>query len=520
MYRTRRWQSIRRSRGCLALMAWVLCTLVSAKAVFAEPSPAFRAWEAFAALGQSLGARVETGALRDDGQNLYAEDVRLIFGLAPAALVLDLGTITLSPLSDARFALSVPPQLRLTPSRFEPGNTNAWVIEHDLAPVLELGAQGAVLELLATNLTVNAAPLARAQDAPGKPLAPAPRETTSLAALGISGTLRSTFSEPSAVTGRLALEHLLMVSEIDAGQGLPFRQGVRSEANDITVDLALNGGSALQQQGPGFLSDAFARGFQLRLTVNTGPQKSTIKTELDEHIQIIETTSEPTLLILTLSDGALTVKGEGTASRISSRMGDMRGELELSDSSFALALPLVASTKTQEFGLRLATAFTLAAPDETPPTPPGMAEGFAALAGENGRFTLDLRGEGRLLADVPDWPLDEPPPMILRELALRDLTVALGTMVLSGEGKLSFPETLMTEKVMEQGAGDFRFRLRGGEAFLNRLVATGLITSDQLFFARSMLALAARPLGPDDFESALTLLPGGQMLLNGQPLPF
>jgi hypothetical protein len=70
---------------------------------------------------------------------------------------------------------------------------------------------------------------------------------------------------------------------------------------------------------------------------------------------------------------------------------------------------------------------------------------------------------------------------------------------------------------MPKPVGQINLALQGGGALIDKLVAMGLLPSEQAMGARMMMGLFAVPTGePDSLTSQIEFTEDGQILANGQ----
>ncbi len=111
---------------------------------------------------------------------------------------------------------------------------------------------------------------------------------------------------------------------------------------------------------------------------------------------------------------------------------------------------------------------------------------------------------------------DEMPGQI-HSLDLRELQLALAGAVLQGTGAFTFDNTdMQTYPGMPKPVGKVNLSLDGANALLDKLIAMGLIPSEQALGFRGMMGMFARPgNGPDSLVSEIELTPEGGISANG-----
>lgn len=153
----------------------------------------------------------------------------------------------------------------------------------------------------------------------------------------------------------------------------------------------------------------------------------------------------------------------------------------------------------------------------------GVFDPSSAVPRDPASIILALSGAGRwtenILDDVPDD--DEAPSGEIESLSIDEMNLAVGGAELTGEGAFTFDNTdLTTFDGMPRPEGRMGLTLRGGQTFLNALVAAGLLPQDQAFFGQMMLGALAQSAGEDYYVSEIVISEDGSVLANGMPLPF
>lgn len=153
----------------------------------------------------------------------------------------------------------------------------------------------------------------------------------------------------------------------------------------------------------------------------------------------------------------------------------------------------------------------------------GVFDPSSAVPRDPASIILAFSGAGRwtdnILDDAPDDT--DAPSGEIESLSIDEMNLAVGGAELTGEGAFTFDNTdLTTFDGMPRPEGRMGLTLRGGQTFLNALVAAGLLPQDQAFFGQMMLGALARSAGEDFFVSEIVISEDGSVLANGMPLPF
>ncbi|MBO6882594.1 MAG: DUF2125 domain-containing protein, partial [Marivita sp.] len=108
-------------------------------------------------------------------------------------------------------------------------------------------------------------------------------------------------------------------------------------------------------------------------------------------------------------------------------------------------------------------------------------------------------------------------PGELNALTLNNLTVEAAGAKLGGSGSFTFDnDDLQTFGGFPRPNGEVNLTLDGANALIDKLIAMGLLTSDDAMGARMMMSMFAVPgSGPDSLKSTLTINDQGHVLANG-----
>lgn len=136
---------------------------------------------------------------------------------------------------------------------------------------------------------------------------------------------------------------------------------------------------------------------------------------------------------------------------------------------------------------------------------------------------LDLSGKGRLTVDLFDpaqlagVEASGAAPVEIERLDLNRLLISLAAARLTGAGGVDV--TPGGGSGIPPAEGAFDLRLEGGTAFLERLVALGVVSEDQALMVGMMAGMFAQPVeGEDTLTSRIELTGDGTITVNGQKL--
>ena len=286
-----------------------------------------------------------------------------------------------------------------------------------------------------------------------------------------------------------------------------------SEIDEVVVGLRVDALDALSSEFD-TVAALFERGFALDLNFEAAASRNSSRQAPEGSLLIFDSTSGYTDSNLTLRDGRVEARGSGADMQVVGNVAGIEGQLAIDRLQAAFGLPLVATEDLQDFGLSLSVDGMQASEESW------LLLGARTFADESADMVLEMAAEGRWLVD-PALAEGSSEPIELAAIRLDQLALRLGQAHFEGEGRFDADRQAGgIEQAMEMGQGAFTFTLRGGNALLARLIDEGVLPADQAFLVRMMLGGMARQVGEDHLESQVTIMPGGQVLVNGMPLPF
>lgn len=460
------------------------------------------AWDLLDGFVTGLGGGLTSSGLLREGQAIVASDVVLRLS---ERLQMVMDDLRLEPRGG---------QVALIPSasfmaNADWGATGDWrdfVIDHDGALLLSATQDSVALGLGFETLSIARSDLA--PEGGGTP------DDFAMRLTGLTGQIDTRVGEAIDMTANLLAEGLdYTLAVTDAALGLA--QTSRTRSRDLRWDMAVTGFRDFDP-APGWVARAFDEGFSLTATLVDGGTEADLTQTMMGTPTAAQMRSEGSDAQVTLAEGALQIATniQGLALDvqtmglpISGRLGRMGLEMEL---------PVIATPDIRPF--RFALDFEALT----------LAESLLAMIGA-GDFAddplsaaLDIQAEGRWLIEITDDPEPTEMPIDVAALVLNRLALAIGDSALGGDGRLALAPGALAQAGdgIPEGEGDFAFDLRGGEALLGRLAAAGLIPPDQQFVARMVMSALGRSVGEDHLRSEVAIRPGGELTVNGMPLPF
>lgn len=471
----------------------------------AQDRAAVEAWETLRETLEVTGLQVTVSGSGADGGALVLHDLVVRPADAPMSMILRMPSLTIEALPDGRFLATPAPVFDLD-LRDARQRLTRLQITHDGALDLSLAETGAALGVDFPSLRVTQTPGAGGKPVPGQ---------TAVEALDI-GLSDFTGRIDMTIGATIGLEALFNAARL--AYDLDLRddgasQSSVTEIEDLRVEFHASE-IPMDIDGTGFLDTAFANGFGARLTVSTGFARGEADQDLGGLPVRVISTNASSALELALEDGMLgaEMSAEELAIEVNSPFLSTDGRIE----SILIAgeMPLIVDTRDHPFrvalGLReLRVGQALWA----------MA-GAPGLAADTLTFAVDLQGNGRWLVPLDMIDQTNEPPLDLTSVVLNELTVRFGDAALTGDGQFDLAPGSFAMDGPPDGTGLFAFELRGGERLLERLSQTPLLPADQAFLVRAMLGALGRSVGEDHLASDVSINPGGEVLINGQPLPF
>ena len=308
----------------------------------------------------------------------------------------------------------------------------------------------------------------------------------------------------------------------------PFTaEGAELEAAFTASDLKMGGDLVLHTQSENDYIANILGNSNMNVTMRSERSSSTFRL-LDEDGNTVEVLSNtgPSQLGFTLNDGAIGYEATGeniTATVAASQLPGDPLAFSMDSSAVSVLFPLAASDEAQPYKLSLGLesvvlpdlAWMIADPQNTMSHDPATLRLDLGGTMENG---IDLFDTAALAAAEADGEM----PVAMKTVDLSELFLSLAGAEIKGQGQGHFLEA---EPAIPGGmppfAGTLSLNMKGLLGLLDNLTASGLVQQEQAMSFRMMLSLFARPGdGEDEMVSDLEMTEDGQIIANGQPLPF
>jgi hypothetical protein len=156
-----------------------------------------------------------------------------------------------------------------------------------------------------------------------------------------------------------------------------------------------------------------------------------------------------------------------------------------------------------------------------------MIDPGATLPRDPATLNISLKGKAKPLVDLLDPDkmamMGQKPPFEVTALDVEALHLSVAGAEFKGDGALTFDNTKppMLGGVAPMPTGKLNLSLTGANALLGKLQALGLVDQQITMTFGMMAGMLAKPgPTPDSLTSEVEFTEGGQVLTNGNPLPF
>lgn len=229
----------------------------------------------------------------------------------------------------------------------------------------------------------------------------------------------------------------------------------------------------------------------------------------------IQSTGSGGKLHFKLAEDGLAYGGEGGPMEISMQVSafPLPIEVSLGSQAFDLVMPVAKGDGPQPFSLLLKIADL-----EVSEMLWSLFDPQSQLPRDPATLLVDIGGEATMKVNIFDPKEAEAmagtPPGDVHSLDLRALNLSAVGAELTGTGAFTFDNAMG----MPKPVGSVDLQLVGGNALIDKLVAMGLVPSDQAMGARMMMGLFAVPTGEDTLTSKIEVREDGHVFANGQQI--
>lgn len=192
------------------------------------------------------------------------------------------------------------------------------------------------------------------------------------------------------------------------------------------------------------------------------------------------------------------------------------------DAAFSLLLPIAQGVEAKDFAINIKLQ-GLTVSDMLW----GMIDPGASLPRDPATLNVSLKGKAKPLVDLlaaeKNVMMGQKPPFELNALDIDALQLTLAGAEFKGDGALMFDNKKppMLGGVAPMPTGKLNLSLTGANTLLGKLQALGLVDQQITMTFGMMSGMLAKPgPTPDSLVSEVEFKEGGQILTNGNPLPF
>lgn len=482
-----------------------LGVLVLSSPAAAQESAAKTAWQELRAFARERGILIASQGVTDYGSSLVAQNVRIFSPDEPEAVVITMAEMRIEPrgtalalIPSAEFLVTVHPDSR---------SEYVFAVSHTGEIIADVSDDRIALDLPFDHLAVTTLLAASRGAAVDQSL------NLSFAGLAVQAeVLRAGDAELSISAD--TMHYAFVLSEPNSRA--PNRQAGEAEITGLAFEFTGHELDMMSSE-PGMMPAAFAAGFNAHFSLSAQSSRGTSEQNIDGNDIAITSSSGASEFTVEVANGGISATTLAEAGRISGGMAPFVGEVSFGAVGMAVGMPLIATPEEQTIYYRfnfddiVASSETLA------------LVGAQEFGGEPITLALDISAQGRLTQDFGvEFVEADAPPFDVTSISLNQLRTRVGATELSGSGSFAFLGGLLNSlgRDFPDGTGDFVFELIGGDALLTRLSAIGIVPADQQFFARMMMNGLGTPIGDDHLRSEVAMRPGGQITVNGAPLPF
>lgn len=204
-------------------------------------------------------------------------------------------------------------------------------------------------------------------------------------------------------------------------------------------------------------------------------------------------------------------QGDGLDLEITSGMMPVPVKITSGPVVVAMTSPVMSGEVAGDFGLQLKLSQFTVNEEAWAMIDPG-----AALKRDPADLSIDVSGTTKIdfiamaVADEAGGPPVLPAP---ETLDITDLTLKIAGAAFSGTGAFTFDNSAG----MPMPLGEANVSLTGGNALIDGLIATGVVTEEDAMGARMMMGAFMSPgAGPDELTSKIEAKAGGEIYVNGQ----
>ncbi|WP_431298500.1 DUF2125 domain-containing protein [Tabrizicola sp. BL-A-41-H6] len=204
--------------------------------------------------------------------------------------------------------------------------------------------------------------------------------------------------------------------------------------------------------------------------------------------------------------------GEGLAIDLTSSAVPAPVKISTGPVEFGMTSPVMAAETAGDYGLTVKLNGVEVNEETWALVDPG-----AALKRDPADLSIDVAGKAKVdfiaLMAAEEAGMTEVTPPAPETLDIRDLTLKIAGAAFTGVGAFTFDNSMGVPMPI----GEANVTLTGGNALIDGLIATGLMTDDDAMGVRMMMGGFMSPgANPDELTSKIEAKAGGEITVNGQ----
>jgi hypothetical protein len=497
-------------------LAVPLCLLSQAALADLTPTEVWGDWRNYM---EGMGYSI-TASESSDGADLEVSDLSMSFTPADQSgtVTISLGTLTFAQNNDGSVAVILPQSLPITIS-----GVNGADPSESFTMAMTYAQTGHSIRVSGTpeemTYAYGADTFALTLDelmAEGRAYGPEEaRFSVSGSAIDSTTTMSLGAARGYDQAGRIGdLAYDIFIKDPEEGGQVTFTGGVAG------IEIGGGGTIPLEIQDQADMAAMLRAGFDVagRMSYESGSSQMQVSDPVDGDFSA-ETSSAGGGLGVEIGADRLLYEGAQQELAMSVNAADVPFPIQFSlgEAAFRLAGPTLSGSEPQDFGLAL-TLGDFKMSDMIW----GIFDPTGQLPREAATLALDMTGKVQLDIDYLDPAaaarMEPGGPGEVQEVEINTLILDAAGARLEGSGAVTLDnEDLTTVPGMPKPVGQINLALQGGGALIDKLVAMGLLPSEQAMGARMMMGLFAVPTGePDSLTSQIEFTEDGQILANGQ----
>ena len=297
---------------------------------------------------------------------------------------------------------------------------------------------------------------------------------------------------------------------------IPMKTTSVSETADVVIGFDVTMPqtvSLMALQSAGEFRKALEEGFAVSAVTQQGVSTGASSQESEFMPYAMEITAQPGEATFSFNKDVFAVQstGEGVAVNFTSAMMPVPVAVTTGPVEMNMVSPVMSADTAGDFALLMKIS-QLSINDEAW----GMIDPGGALKREPADLSIDVSGKAKIdfLAMAVADETGAPPPMPAPErVDIRDLSLNIAGAAFAGTGAFTFDNSMG----MPMPLGEANISLTGGNALIDGLIATGMVTEEDAMGARMMMGMFFTPgADADSLTSKIEAKAGNEIYVNGQ----